>query len=89
MGEGLTGGIYLEKPNGEFGRVSAGMSGRCGVQVCSRVLSGVLRSLNTCSSSRLLASPQERGIAHEAPWVPFVCPDLGDTSQSTQCTVSQ
>lgn len=83
MGEGLTGWIYLEEPNGEFGRVSAGMSGRCGFQVWSRVLSAVLRSLNVCISSRLLASPQVRGIDHKAPWVPLCAQILG-TGHSPQ-----
>lgn len=63
--------VYSEELDGVFGCVSAGMSGRNGSEVRNRGLSGVLRALIACCSSRLHVPLQVGRADLKARWVPL------------------
>lgn len=63
--------VYSEELDGEFGCVYAGVSGRSVSEVGSRGISGVLRALNACCSSRLHVPLQVRRVDLKARWVPL------------------
>lgn len=68
---GVDGLGLFRRTDGVFGCVSAGMSGRSGSEVWSRGLSGVLRALIACCSSRLHVPLQVRRADLKARWVPL------------------